>query len=147
MPLPTDDRINMLKQIATAYRDLDQQIEETSSEALERPNTVGEWSGKDLIAHLADWEAVLRDQLAARDAGEPFEWPTANRSEDEVNAEMLERSRSRSLDEVKTYFRDTHFSLMEVLEQSDSVDPAHALNVTKGHYEEHQEDLANLKSS
>lgn len=46
-----------------------------SREDILRPNVVGEWSFKDMLAHLAHWEAFLPDWIAASRLGEPVETP------------------------------------------------------------------------
>jgi uncharacterized protein (TIGR03083 family) len=135
----------MLKEISQAYLDLDRLLAQIPDAALERPGTCGDWSGKEVVAHLGNWEDVLREHLVQQDAGQPAEWPTAARPNDEVNEEMLAAYRALSVAEVRDQFRDAHFALMDVLESSPSVEPRRAVAVTKGHYEAHRADLGRLR--
>jgi uncharacterized protein (TIGR03083 family) len=145
LTLTRTDRIAMLKEISQAYLALDRLLAQIPDQALERPNTCGDWSGKEVIAHLGNWEDVLREYLIKQDAGEETGWPTATRANDEVNAELLAAYRALSAAEVRDQFRDAHFALMAVLETSPSVDPARATAVTKRHFESHRDDLAALR--
>lgn len=145
---PTDAaRTEALREIRDAYDDLFGQIAGISDEQLLLPGTAGTWSARDVIAHIADWEAVLIEHLARLDAGLLPDWPTATRDNDSVNADMLRASESRTLPEVMSYLQETHERLMSALETSPSVDLQHALDVTKGHYQRHRADLARAKGS
>ena len=146
MTLTHTDRVEMLKQISQSYLELDRLLAAISDDALSRPGTGGAWSGKEVLAHLGNWDDVLREHLVSLDDGQATEWPTANRHTDEVNEEMLEAYRPLSVAEVREQFKDAHFALMETLEVSPSVDSARALAVTKRHYETHMADLAALAS-
>lgn len=144
MTLTRTDRIAMLKEISQAYLDLDRLLSRIPDEALERPATCGGWSGKEVVAHLGNWDDVLREYLVQQDNGRAAIWPTATRANDEVNDELLAAYRALSAGEVREQFRDAHFALMGVLETSPSVEPARAVAVTKRHYETHRADLAEL---
>jgi hypothetical protein len=147
MTLTHTDRVEMLKQISQSYLELDRLLSAISDDALSTPGACGNWSGKDVIAHLGNWEDVLREHLTAIDDGNPTEWPTANRHTDEVNDEMLEPYHALSVSEVREQFKDAHFALMETLEESPSVDPVRALAVTRRHFQTHMADLARLATS
>lgn len=144
MTLTTTDRIAMLNEISEAYLELDRLLAALPDAALDRPGTDGAWCGKEVVAHLGNWEDVLREHLNGLDDGQQPQWPTANRHTDEVNDEMLEAYRALSVAEVREQFRDAHFALMDTLESSAAVDPARAIAVTKRHYRAHWDELAEL---
>lgn len=147
MPPSHAARTEALREIREAYDDLIELIGGITDERLALPGTAGIWSGRDVIVHIADWEAVLTEHLGRLDAGQPPDWPTAARDNDSVNADMLRASEGKTLSEVMTYLHETHERLMATLETSPSVELQHALDVTKGHYQRHRADLVRAKGS
>ncbi len=144
MPLSFDERLDMLQEASKAWVDLKRMLDRLKDADLARPNTIGAWSGKDLIAHLGNWEEVGLKVIREMDAGKPERWPHHGHDINEFNAGMLEPWRSKPLDEVRRYFEHTHFALMDLAETSPSVTPDLLLGVTKGHYAEHRGDLQHL---
>lgn len=70
---------------------------------MEQPGVAGDWSMKDVVAHLTDWQPwlIARLQAAQRGAAEPTPpWPAQLQTDDEINAWIYERNRGRSVDEV-----------------------------------------------
>src|SRR6476660_136853 len=61
------DLIEMLRAAHAAERDI---LAALSQDQREAPNTIGEWSAKDVLAHLAAWRAVEARQLERRIRGE-----------------------------------------------------------------------------
>ncbi len=144
MPISFDERLDMLQKASKAWVELQRAIRPLSDTDLTRPNTIGTWTGKDLLTHLANWEelgiGVLEDM---EDGGQP-EWPHADEL-DAVNAEMLEPWRGRSLDEIRAYLEQTHFALMDLAERSQAITPHVLLSVTANHYAQHLDDLRRLR--
>ena len=54
-----------------AYQALLDGISETD---LARPMTVGVWSGKDVVAHIATWESACADVVALLRSLDPADW-------------------------------------------------------------------------
>src|SRR5215510_1989348 len=70
---------------------------------MEQAGVNGDWSMKDIIAHLTGWNRRLVNHLQAAQRGEPEPpppWPTTLETEDEVNAWIYESNHARSLNEV-----------------------------------------------
>src|SRR5215831_13108863 len=70
---------------------------------MDQPGVAGEWSIKDIVAHLTGWRrrTVARLQAAQRgEAAPPPPWPAHLRTVDEVNAWIYEQNRGRSVREV-----------------------------------------------
>ena len=80
---------------------------------------VGEWSVKDILAHLAAWEKFLIvNQFLGLPATEALcvdQGVVDRADEDEVNAILFERNRDRPLAEVHTDWYETHRWLMSEL--------------------------------
>jgi hypothetical protein len=83
----------------------------------------GEWSVKDILAHIAAWEKFLiANQLLGIPALEALCVPPdvlERASEDEVNAILFERNRDRPLVEVQIDWYETHRWLMSELAKLD----------------------------
>jgi hypothetical protein len=81
----------------------------------------GEWSVKDIIAHIAAWEKFLiLNQFLAMLAAEALcvdPGVIDRASEDEVNAILFERNRERALAEVQSDAYETHRWLMSELDK------------------------------
>jgi len=78
-------------------------LEQVGAARLDRPGVNGQWSFKDLVAHLAGWQPRLisRIQAAQRNQPEPPPpWPAQLQSDDEINAWIYESNRGRSAREV-----------------------------------------------
>jgi hypothetical protein len=92
---------------------------------LQQPATIGDgdWSARDLMAHLEVWEALALQSLQEwRNATRPFiEDIFAKGSDgiDEFNAERVQAKRGLSLDEVRIQAADTHRELIEELSHMD----------------------------
>jgi len=99
-------------------------VDGLDEDALERKGTVGEWSIKNVLAHLAAWEAWVVQALPARLATgvTPAELRARIADEDRYNAEEigereeltaseqlidLERTRTALLDELRRLDADT----------------------------------------
>ncbi|MFL5802387.1 MAG: ClbS/DfsB family four-helix bundle protein, partial [Roseiflexaceae bacterium] len=70
---------------------------------MDRHGVAGEWSIKDIVAHLTGWRrrTVARLQAAQRGEGEPPPyWPAHLQTDDEINAWIYEANHERSVREV-----------------------------------------------
>ncbi|HEY5119035.1 MAG TPA: DinB family protein [Anaerolineales bacterium] len=79
----------------------------------------GEWSVKDILAHIATWEKFLiLNQFLGMPAAEALCIDPAvidRADENEVNAILFERNRNRALVEVQSDWYETHRWLMSEL--------------------------------
>lgn len=82
---------------------------------MEQPGVNGDWSMKDLVAHLTGWNRWLVDRLQAAGRGEPEPpppWPAHLHTEDEINAWIYATSRNRS---VHAVLDESHQVLQQLL--------------------------------
>ena len=118
MPQPKT-KARIIERLETERRRLEANLTGLTPSDMVEPGVVGPWSVKDVLAHLADWEAHMPLWLAAARCGEAVECPEAGvtwQQLDLFNARIYERHRDRSLEEVLAYFRDTHRQFMEMVE-------------------------------
>jgi hypothetical protein len=119
---------NFLRLVDDAYADLAAAIAAIPDETLTIPGTIGDWSARDVIAHIGGDERWMAGQLEALRAGEQ---PTALScygsdeplpagadliTQDGRNAWQYERLKSLSLDEVRSMAAESHARLIAVVE-------------------------------
>jgi hypothetical protein len=86
---------------------------------MNQPGVNGDWSMKDIVAHLTGWNRWLVARLQAaqrREAEPPPPWPTHLQTEDEINGWIYESYRERSLQEVLDEADQTYQWLLAVVE-------------------------------
>jgi hypothetical protein len=122
------DKADLLDILKTARADWDALLEQAGEARLTQPGVVGDWSVKDVVAHLTAWERRPLEWLqAARrgDAPVPAPWPQ-NLSEDETNAWIYDSNRGRSLQEILDESRTVSRQIVELvleLPEKDLSDP------------------------
>jgi len=94
-------------------------VAEVGREHMHEPGPMGEWTFKDLAAHLAAWRNTRIPMLEALARGEPLP-PTPSPAEmtddDEINAWLQDRDRGRSLDDILDDYDRSFDRLADVLE-------------------------------
>ena len=87
-----------------------------SDSQLTEPGVAGEWSVKDIIAHVSWWEEEALRHLPSIIAGErPPRYSTIYGGIDAFNAMMAEQKRDLSLSDVLRQQDDTHRRLVEFI--------------------------------
>lgn len=105
-------------------------LDEIGEERMIQPGVAGEWSVKDIIAHLTGWRrrSVGRFQAALRhEPTPPTPWPAHLETDDEINAWIYAASRDFSVSEVLRESREVFQQLVETLDafpEADLLDPA-----------------------
>jgi len=78
-------------------------LDEVGRERMDEPGPMGDWTFRDLAAHLAGWRNVRIAQLEAAARGEPDPpkpWPADLHDDDRINDWIHEQNRQRALDDV-----------------------------------------------
>jgi hypothetical protein len=86
---------------------------------MDQPGVNGDWSMKDIVAHLTGWNRwlVARLQAAGRSETETSPpWPAHVQDEDEINAWIYESNRGRSVREVLDESRQVFQQLLAAIE-------------------------------
>ncbi len=84
-----------------------------------QPGMLGEWSAKDVLAHLYEWEQMVLGWLAASQRGESPHVPAEGYKWSQLpalNQKIREKHSNRSLDEILTLFRDSYNQTMNTIE-------------------------------
>lgn len=110
-------REKLTETIETRWNELLASVDGLSDAQLLEPGVVGDWSVKDLLAHITTWEAEALKHLPEIAAGKPQQrYKDVYGGLDAFNALKFEENRTRSLSEVRTRLTDTHQQLLDYLE-------------------------------
>jgi hypothetical protein len=109
----------LLNWLQEEYRRWEALLDQIGPTRMEQPGVNGDWSMKDLVAHLTGWQPRLIAGIQAAQRGEPEPpppWPAHLQSEDEVNAWIYESNRKRSLREALDESHQMFQRLIAVIE-------------------------------
>ena len=87
---------------------------------IEQPGVVDQWSLKDVIAHLSEWERKFIEWYRAGQRGEVAETPAPGytwKQLDEVNRQIYEKHHQRPLGEILAEFQDSYERMMAMVER------------------------------
>jgi hypothetical protein len=108
-------KTELLTWLQEEYRQLEALLDQIGPDRMDQPGVNGDWSMKDLVAHLTGWQPRLTSRIQAAQRGEPeppAPWPAHVQTEDEINAWIYESNRGRSVDEVRD---ETHQVFQQLL--------------------------------
>ncbi len=121
----------LLERIHTERRRLEKNLRRLDDSRLTEPGVVNEWSVKDILTHLIDWEQRLLKWIGAGRSGEPVEIPAAGygwADLDALNDAIFQANRDRPLLEVLAAFvesRQQALELIESLSESEIFEPGY----------------------
>ena len=152
------NKSSLLEEMSNGYTTLENILAPLDEAQMIIPGVNGDWSIKDILAHLAAWQnyLLIRLQAAARNEVPAVQGILSDEDEgdavDKINAGFYEENKSRPLEEVVSDFRTTFRQIVEVvqaLSDEDLFEPmrfawmkGNALwelvpGNTYGHYQEH----------
>lgn len=107
----------LLQALKTNQAEWEELLAKVGMQRMTEAGVTGDWSVKDIIAHLNAWEerAALWTEAVRKGAPPPRPPWAPNLSEDETNAAIYEMNRGRPLDEVLSQARETRRRLTEGL--------------------------------
>ena len=115
-------RAELLQQLRSSRDGLEALLEGLPDGARETPGAAGEWSVKDLLAHLAAWEAELVTAMAKLKQGtRSIYFDMSDEKVDEQNARIYADNRDRSWDRV---MHDFNAVRPQVIRQTESFSQA-----------------------
>jgi hypothetical protein len=107
------NRQQLLKQLDTAWTAFKESYAGLSDAQLMEPGVTGQWSVKDLIAHVTWWEEEALQHLPRiLTGGRPPRYSLQYGGIDAFNAQMTEQTRGLSLADVLRQSEDTHQRLL-----------------------------------
>src|SRR5438067_12542038 len=109
------DKQQLLKQLEKAWTAIKESYVGLSDSQLTEPGVMGDWSVKDILAHVATWEEeALKYLPLIIEGGRPPRYVTYG-GIDAFNAQMAEQKRSLSLADARRQLDDTHRRLVELI--------------------------------
>jgi hypothetical protein len=142
-----DRRQKLLQQLDRAWAAFNASYAGLSDAEILRPGVTGEWSVRDIIAHVTTWdEEALQHLPLILEGGTPPRYSVQYGGIDAFNALMTERKRGLALGEILAQAADRHGRLVELVASA----PEHQLGSetrfrhrlrldTYGHYPLHAE--------
>jgi hypothetical protein len=112
-------KTELLNLLQEKYRQWDAFLDQIGRARMDQPGVNGDWSMKDIVAHLTGWNRnlVARFQAASHREPEPSPpWPAQFQSEDEINAWIYESNRGRSAREILDESQQVFQELFAVIE-------------------------------
>ena len=110
----------LLDWLQEEYRQWEALLEEIGTVRMDQPGVNGDWSIKDMVAHLYyGWQPRLITRIQAAQRGEPEPpppWPAHLQTDDEINAWIYESTHGRSVSEVLDESQQVFQQLMTVVE-------------------------------
>lgn len=115
----------LLNGLQAEYRDWLALLAAIGPQRMDQPGVAGNWSIKDIVAHLTGWRRRTVGRLEAVQHGEPEPpppWPAELQSDDEINDWIYRGNRDKPLrdvlDESDTVFRQMVAALAGIPEQT-----------------------------
>jgi hypothetical protein len=112
---------DLLRVIKSERKNLEYLISQLSDSQKVQPGVVGNWSIKDVMAHIAAWEKLAHDRINAALTGESLKYPVIEGDDfvDNFNHQVYEKNKDLSLEVVQD---DFDRSYKEFLHQIQSLD-------------------------
>jgi hypothetical protein len=141
------DRSQLLKRLEGAWEALKASYAGLSEEELVEPGVTGDWSVKDIIAHVTWWEEEALTHLPLiLEGGSPPRYSVTYGGIDAFNALMAKQRRQLSLSEALHQRDDTHRRLIDYIQSVPEDQIARETRFrrrlrldTYGHYPKHAE--------
>ena len=118
MPKPT----TKTQIIETAQKEraaLEELLAALTPEQMMKPNVIGEWAVKDLLAHLFEWEGMVMEWYAEGVKGkipavpsEEYNWGKLS----QLNHAIYLKHRDRSLADIQKDFKSSYKKIMKTIE-------------------------------
>jgi|SRR5436190_8718230 len=107
------NRQQLLTKLDTAWAEMGESYSDLSNPQLTEPGVTGDWSVKDILAHVTTWEEeALKYLPLIIEGGKPPLYKTYG-GIDAFNARRCEQKRDLSLSEVMKQLDETHGQLMD----------------------------------
>ncbi len=113
------NKSELLHWLQDEYQQWEALLAQIGPERMEQLGVNGDWSMKDLVAHLNGWQPRLIARIQAAQRGEPEPpppWPTHLQTDDEINAWIYEANRECSVREVLDESHQLFQQLLAVIE-------------------------------
>ena len=113
------DRQQLLKKLDRAWEAIKESYAGLPDAQLTQPGVMGDWSVKDILAHVTTWEQESLKYLPLIiQGGRPPRYSTKYGGIDAFNAQMREQKRGLSLADVLRQLDETHRRLIDYVQSA-----------------------------
>jgi len=141
------DRRRLLQRLDTAWEAFEASYAGLSDAQLMKPGVTGDWSVRDILAHVSTWEEEALTHLPLiLEGGTPPRYSVSYGGIDAFNARMTEQKAGLSLAAVRQQLRETHHQLIDYIQRAPEDQLGHQTRFrrrlrldTHGHYPLHAE--------
>jgi hypothetical protein len=119
MPARYQNKDALLEAIHTARSQLEKKFSKLTPEQMVWPGSMDEWSVKDILAHLADWEQRFIGWYQAGVRGEVVHTPAPGMNWGdlaELNQQGYEKHLNETLHEVLDYYHRSYKQILTLIE-------------------------------
>jgi hypothetical protein len=142
----------LIQKIESEWDNLQASLDGLTEEQMHQPGVVGEWTIKDILAHITAWQTRLITTLFKAERGVTPEMTEAGKTVDQMNEKFYREMKDRSFDQVWDDLDSSYHQLLSRLEgwkEKDLFDPkrfkwmkgdpfaAYIAGDSYEHYEEH----------
>jgi hypothetical protein len=109
----------LLNWLQEEYQQWEAFLDQIGPARMDQSGVNGDWSIKDIVAHLTGWQPKLIASIQAAQRGEPEPpppWPAHLQTEDEINAWIYESNQGRPVREVLDESHQVFLQLLAVVE-------------------------------
>ncbi len=130
------EKAELIDRLQEQYQQWQALLDQIGPAHMEQPGVNGDWSMKDMVAHLTGWNRWLAIRLGAAILGEPEvlpPWPAQLHDENEINAWIYDENRRRPLQDVLEDMRRAHQQVLGAIEdlpreaRIEHIDPSYYL--------------------
>jgi hypothetical protein len=114
-----NNKKQLLEDIETEGKALEQLISGLSPEQMTQPGIVGEWSVKDVLAHLLEWQCMVLKWHAAGIQGKVIPIPAEGLNWAQIpllNQRIYETYRDTPLTDIQKQFKVTHKKMLNTIQ-------------------------------
>lgn len=134
-----DEQAVLLRRIDESWHVLQEQLARLQEDEALRQGLVGDWSAKDLMAHIAYWDREAIQRIADTSDGRPIR---RYGDLDAVNAEAVNDAAVLPLEAVRRQLRETHVELLRAMHGNPTATSSLIGRMTDDHYRRHAADVS-----
>jgi len=132
------EKERVLRDLDKAWRGFMDSIRGIPESLLSEPGVSGQWSVKDILAHVAAWDRETTRVVMQIMRGDEPQWPIPDQKFNDVN---YEADKNLTVVEARNRALSAHKALVEMLDGRAEVRAAWLRGATYDHYPEHTEDI------
>lgn len=115
-------KAQLLARVSASRDHFEKALASVSDDAMESTRLEGDWSPKDMLAHIGVWERRVEHVFSRLLAGEEPDALLGEGGIDEYNARFYAEWQHSSLDEVRNFEREMYSRFLGVIERASEAD-------------------------